>query len=57
MKKVNNNTRAGASGKYIVCPECRHTDKVYHFAWSALSCNYCENDIEKTDWLIKESNG
>ena len=45
MKKVNNNTRAGASGKYIVCPECRHTDKVYHFAWSALTCNYCKNDF------------
>jgi len=58
MKKVNKYTRAGYSrynnGKYIVCPECRHTDKVYHFAWSGLGCTYCKKIINKYDWLIKE---
>ena len=53
MKNVNKFTRAG-HGKYIVCPECMHTDKVYHFAWSGLSCSYCEKIINKYDWLIRE---
>ena len=54
MKKVNKNTRAGKTGKFIVCPECRSKEKVYHFAWSALGCIHCKNYIDKPDWLIKE---
>tara|TARA_R100000789_G_scaffold82115_1_gene77435 strand:- start:221 stop:391 length:171 start_codon:yes stop_codon:yes gene_type:complete len=54
MKKVNKYTRAGLYGKSIVCPECRHIDKVYHFAWSGLSCTSCKKIINKSDWLIKE---
>ena len=53
MKNVNKFTRAG-HGKYIVCPECMHTDMVYHFAWSGLSCSYCEKIINKYDWLIRD---
>ena len=54
MKKFNKNTRAGETGKFIVCPECRFTEKVYHFAWSTLRCVYCKKAIVKTDWLIDE---
>ena len=49
---VNKNTRAGYNGKWIRCPECQQTTKVYHFSWSALVCMCCRESIEKTDWRL-----
>jgi len=49
---VNRNTRAGYNGKWIQCPECQQTAKVYHFSWSALVCMCCREPIEKTDWRL-----
>tara|TARA_R100001244_G_scaffold98301_1_gene73434 strand:+ start:154 stop:510 length:357 start_codon:yes stop_codon:yes gene_type:complete len=52
MNNVNRNTRAGKDGKRIICPSCKATSTVYHFAWSALTCNVCDADVQKNDWLI-----
>ena len=50
MKYVNRYTRAGGNGKDIECCECGHRVTVYHFAWSALTCQECDEHIEKEDW-------
>ena len=50
--KVNNNTRAGDMGREICCPKCTLSIWVYHFNWSALLCQYCKNEIKKTDWNL-----
>jgi len=54
MKKVNKHTRAGENGKSIVCPKCKLASTVYHFAWSAITCNHCQSDVNKNDWLLNE---
>ena len=38
--------------RQIFCPTCSAPTVVYHFAWSALQCSYCENDINKTEWEL-----
>ena len=52
MKQVNRYTRAGKNGKIIECPKCKHWSPVYHFSWSALACQLCEESINKEDWII-----
>ena len=54
-KPVTRYTRAGYNGKWIKCPKCSQTSKVYHFSWSALVCMCCRESVEKLDWLV-ESN-
>ena len=49
---VTKNTRAKQDGTFIVCPSCECMQLVYHFAWSALTCQTCENSIVKTDWEL-----
>ena len=53
---VSNYTRAGKHGKTIVCPQCDKNSTVYHFSWSALSCQHCHNSINKLDWRIYDPN-
>ena len=50
--KVTKQTRAGRYGKTIVCPECNKVATVYHFSWSALSCQHCDTMIDKYDWKL-----
>jgi ribosomal protein S27E len=50
---VDRYTRAGFYGKKIVCPECGNVATVYHFSWSALSCQECGAMVEKNQWTIK----
>jgi ribosomal protein L37AE/L43A len=50
MPGVNGKTRAPKHGRVIVCPECDAESRVYHFAWSALTCTKCEADVAKNDW-------
>ena len=50
--KVNRYTRAGKDGKFIICPECNQGAFVFHFSWSALSCQHCDTMIEKNDWKV-----
>ena len=52
VKRVNRYTRAGRNGKEITCPKCNHTEKVYHFAWSAAGCLGCREYINKEDFLV-----
>tara|TARA_A100001037_G_scaffold183117_1_gene164098 strand:+ start:146 stop:337 length:192 start_codon:yes stop_codon:yes gene_type:complete len=51
-EKINKKTRAPKSGKDIECPKCKTKAKVYHFAWSALQCMHCKNDVEKGNWYL-----
>jgi len=50
--KVNRYTRASKDGRYIVCPHCTGAIRVYHFAWSALGCMYCNEMVEKDQWEV-----
>ena len=52
--KVNKNTRAGSEGKDIFCPHCHTLSRVYHFSWSAFTCNHCSTDVNKEDWLLTD---
>ena len=51
-KKVDRYTRAGQLGKFIVCPHCNQGNFVFHFSWSALSCQHCDTMIDKYDWKL-----
>ncbi len=53
LKSVNRYTRAGNNGKVIICPLCNTEATVYHFAWSALGCQSCNQMINKTDYLLE----
>lgn len=48
---VNKYTRAGIHGKWIVCPRCSQSAKVFHFSWSALTCQCCRQSINKAEWI------
>ena len=51
-KKVDRYTRAGQFGKFIVCPHCNQGATVFHFSWSALTCQHCDTMIEKNQWKV-----
>ena len=53
MKKVNKHTRASKNGKLIYCCECNKPTKVFHFSWSAITCNECDTVVNKYDWLLE----
>ena len=46
-------SRTGFDGKLIKCPACEATHRVYHLSWSALSCQSCNQMIDKYDWMIE----
>ena len=50
--KVNRYTRSGQNGKFIICPECNQGAFVFHFSWSALSCQHCNAMVEKYQWKV-----
>jgi ribosomal protein S27E len=56
MTKVSNHTRAGSSGKSIYCPVCSTEATVFHFAWSALTCEGCGESINKQDYFLHKPN-
>ncbi len=49
---VNRYTRAGYQGKQIVCPRCSQIATVYHFSWCALTCQSCQQSINKSEWIV-----
>ncbi len=57
---VNKHTRAGEDGKIVICPKCDGILKLYNFAFCAIACLHCNEEIEKYDLLIpidpKEAN-
>ena len=50
--KVNRYTRSGKDGKFIICPESNQGAFVFHFSWSALSCQHCNAMVEKNQWKV-----
>ena len=56
MKKVNGYSRAKQNGTVLRCPKCSSTEgnRVYHFAWSAITCQNCREMVEKNEWEIDE---
>ena len=53
-KHVDKHTRAGNNGKTIVCSHCSAPATVFHFSWSALTCQYCGQSINKESWLLND---
>ena len=53
FKNLDRYTRAGREGKEIKCPSCGVYQWIYHFSWSALTCQGCDKSIEKNEWFIK----
>ena len=51
---MSKRSRAGKNGKNIKCPHCHSVHKIYHLSWSSLTCNHCQNDVDKYDWLIDQ---
>ena len=50
---VNRYTRASRThGKFIICPHCNQGAFVFHFSWSALSCQECGAMVEKNQWRL-----
>ena len=54
FKPITKHARAGKRGKHILCPNCSSISKVYHFDWSALTCQQCDTDIDKSLWSIEQ---
>ena len=52
MKNVNRYTRAGKNGKEITCPKCKESVRVFHFAWCAINCLNCQQDVNKEEWIL-----
>ena len=53
-KPVTKNTRAKRDGTLLLCPECKETNIVYHFSWTALVCLDCRASVNKYDWRIAD---
>jgi ribosomal protein L37AE/L43A len=57
MKPVDKYTRARRQvGREIACPLCSEWVTVYHFAWSAITCQKCKADVDKEKWLVVDDN-
>ena len=54
FKPITKYARSGVNGKWIKCPKCQQTSKVYHFSWSALVCMCCRGNIEKYEWSVAQ---
>ena len=46
-------SRTGFDGRLIKCPVCESSHRVYHLAWSSLTCQSCKSDVDKYDWMIE----
>ena len=47
LTRLKKTARAGKWGEDIYCPQCNKQHRVYHFAWSAIHCDGCNEYIEK----------
>ena len=54
FKPITPRVRAGRRGKHIMCPCCKSISKVYHFSWSGLQCQQCEQLIDKSLWSVEQ---
>jgi uncharacterized protein (DUF983 family) len=50
--KVHKRSRAKRDGTVLRCPKCNSTEgnRVYHFSWSAITCQNCHEMVNKYDW-------
>lgn len=46
-------SRVGKNGRMIQCPHCHHSERVWHFAWSALQCLGCDAMVDKLDYSME----
>ena len=53
FKPMTPRIRARKNGKHILCPNCYSISKVYHFSWSGLQCQHCEECIDKQLWSVE----
>ena len=53
FKPITPRVRARKDGKWIKCPKCSQTSKVYRFSFSSLVCMCCRESVEKYDWLVE----
>ena len=49
-KPLDRWTRAGSTGRVIRCPHCGLEKRVYHFSWSAVTCQGCKRMVDKYEW-------
>jgi len=47
-------SRTGPYGRLIKCPHCGNVERVYHFAWSALTCMQCEQMVDKYAFTMEK---
>jgi len=52
LTRLKKTARAGKWGKDIYCPQCNKQHRVYHFSWSAIHCDGCNEMIEKEHWWV-----
>ena len=52
LKDITRYTRAGKWGKGIQCPHCKEVSWVYHFSWCGLTCQGCDQMVDKYDWKV-----
>lgn len=57
LTNVTGKTRAKKDGKFIYCPHCYTSKKVYHFAWAGIRCSNpdCNQFNDKNEWLIHKN--
>ena len=52
LTRLKKTARAGKWGKDLYCPLCNKQHTVYHFNWSAITCQRCNKSIQKTEWWV-----
>ena len=53
FKPITPRVRARKDCKWIKCPKCSQTSKVYHFNWIGLTCPDCKEAIDKSLWSVE----
>ena len=48
-------TKARLEGTVLTCGICKKPARVYHFAWTMLTCPHCDFDGDKKDWRFDAS--
>ena len=54
-QSVNAHTRAKKAGTLLLCPKCDSSkdNRVFHFSWAAITCQNCQEVVDKYDWYIE----
>ena len=49
-KPVTTRSRVKQRGTFLKCPHCGNIKRIYHFSWSAVTCQGCKQMVDKYDW-------